>query len=92
MSKHGVHAPEVKYREAEATVVTITGYHYDGNSKATAEYTFRMEGGTAVLKTIAPDDGIYHVSLANDAQAAVKQAVADLPFVQAVVMFPEVDA
>jgi predicted adenine nucleotide alpha hydrolase (AANH) superfamily ATPase len=91
MSKHGVHAPEVKYMEAEPTIVTITGYYYDGNSRATAEYIFRMEGGTAVLKTIA-QDGIYHISAAKDGQAAVKQAVADLPFVQAVIMFPEVDA
>jgi len=45
-----------------------------------------MDGSTAVLTHINPEDAGYQVRLADDERDAVREAVADLPFVQAVVM------
>ena len=85
------HGVEVSYRDAEPQTVTVTGRYPDGEYRRVDGYTFRMNGSTAVLKTIDAD-GTYSVQQAKPARDAVREAVADLPFVQAVQMFPEVDA
>ena len=85
------HGVEVSYLDAEPRTVSVTGRYRDGDYRRAADYTFRMNGSTAVLKTI-DSDGTYSVQLAEPARDAVREAVAGLPFVQAVRMFPEVDA
>ena len=85
------HGVEVSYRDADAQTVSVTGRYRDREFRRAADYTFRMNGSTAVLKTVDAD-GTYSVQQAKPARDAVREAVADLPFVQAVQMFPEVDA
>ena len=79
---------EVSYRDAEPKTVSVTGRYRDGEFRRADDYTFRMNGSTAVLKTIDAD-GTYSVQIAEAARDAVRETVADLPFVQAVQMFPE---
>ena len=84
---------EVSYRDAEPQVVNATGRYPDGEYLRSDDYTFRMKGSTAVLKTIEAEGTTgYSVQQAKPARDAVRDTVADLPFVQAVQMFPEVDA
>ena len=82
---------KVTYVSSEAKMVNITGQYRDGEYWRSADYAFRMNGSTAVLKTIDPED-VYSVPKAKAARDKVRETVADLPFVQAVQMFPEVDA
>ncbi len=82
----GVHDVRVNYRGSRPELITLTGWHRDGEYKRTADYKFRMDGSTAVLTHINPEDAGYQVRLAEDERDAVRKAVADLPFVQAVAM------
>ena len=91
MIEADAHGVEVSYRDAEPQTVTVTGRYPDGEYRRMNDYTFRMNGSTAVLKTIDAD-GTYSVQQAKPARDAFRDTVADLPFVQAVQMFPEVDA
>ena len=86
------HGVEVTYRDAEPRTLTVAGDYPDGEYRHEAHYTFRMEGATAVLKTIDAGGGSYNVQMAEGAREAVRDEVAALPFVQAVEMFPEVSA
>ena len=79
---------EVTYKDSKPQLVSVTGRYADGEYRRTADYTFRMDGSTAVLKTIDAD-GPYSVQAAESARDAVRETVADLPFVQGVSMFPE---
>jgi len=77
----------VKYRNAEPYKIQLLGWHRDGEYKRKTDYTFKLDGSTAVLTHIKPNDGSYQVQLADEERAVVKETVADLPFVQGVVMF-----
>ena len=95
MSDHehaGTHDIRVNYHGSRPKIITLTGYHRDGEFKRKADYKFRMDGATAVLTYIDPEDAGYQVQLADDERDAVREAVADLPFVQAVVMVGGDDA
>ena len=88
MSEHvGTYDTRVTYRDAAPKNITITGYHRDGEYKRKTEYRFTMDGSTAVLTHVDPEDAGYQVRLAEDERHAVEAAVGDLPFVQAVAMF-----
>jgi len=89
MSDHehaGTHDIRVNYRASSPELITLTGWHRDGEYKRKADYKFRMDGATAVLTHINSEDAGYQVRLADDERDAVREAVTDLPFVQAVVM------
>jgi len=79
---------DVRYRNGNAALITVHGTYPDGEYRHKSEYTFRMDGSTAVLKKI-DTDGVYSVRAAEPARAAVREAIEELPFVQAVSMFPE---
>ena len=90
--------------DAETTTVTVT--RRDNEAKKVevdtrrrsseytyyTTYTFNMDGSTAVLGTIEPDGEKFNVQGNADTARLARNAVCDLPFVQAVVMFPQVEA
>ena len=90
--------------DAEATTVTVTRRDNDPKkvevdtrrrgSEYTyyTTYTFNMDGATAVLSMIEPDGEQFNVQGNADTARLARNAVCDLPFVQAVEMFPEVSA
>ena len=88
----GTHDVRVNYHGSSPKLITLTAWHRDGEYKRTADYKFRMDGSTAVLTHINPDDAGYQVRLAEDERDAVRATVADLPFVQAVMMVGGDDA
>lgn len=88
---YGARDPTVTYRDGDPHRITVTGWHRDGEFKRRTECTFRVHGTTAVLTHIKPDDDSYQVQLARSERDAVRETVAELPQVQAVSMFTEVD-
>ena len=84
-------SPTVTYANAEPSRINITVARWEGDMRYADEYTFRMDGSTAVLKSIKPDADYYHVQDSHAQRTAAAEAVEALPFVQAVSLFPEVD-
>ena len=82
-------SPTVTYANAEPSRINITVARWEGDMRYADEYTFKMEGSTAVLKTIKPDAEYYHVQSSQAQRQAAAEAVGELPFVQAVAMFDD---
>jgi len=56
------------------------------------DYRFRMDGSTAVLNRIIPANDSFNVQSNAETARLARDAVQALPFVQATVMFPALDA
>lgn len=90
MSDPDVGDVTVTYRDSEARKVDVKTTHYEGGYSYHMVYKFTMDGSTAVLKRIDPDGEEYIIR--DDTPRLAAGAVRDLPFVQAVAMFPEINA
>jgi len=77
---------EVQYQEAEPQRVQVETRRRGGEFTYYTTYTFTMEGTTAVLAGIEPDGDSYSVQGNAGTRDAAKESVANLPFVQGVVM------
>jgi len=79
----------VEYRDAEPKSVTVRTQRRGSQYTHHPEYTFGMDGSTAVLRSIDADGDSYPVQSNAGTRAAARDAAADLPFVQGVVMFDD---
>jgi len=77
---------EVTYREAEPQRIQVKTRRRGGEFTYYTTYTFTMEGATAVLVGIEPDGDSYSVKDNAGTRNAARESVANLPFVQGVVM------
>jgi epoxyqueuosine reductase QueG len=90
MTEPDVRDVTVTYRDSKARKVDVKTTRYNGGYAYHTVYKFSMDGSTAVLKRVDPDGEEYDVH--HDTAQLAADAARDLPFVQAVAMFPEVDA
>ena len=77
---------EVTYREAEPRKMEVKTRWRDGDYTYYTTYKFRMTGSTAELTAIVPDGDQYNVLSNAETREAAAETVANLPFVQGVVM------
>ena len=78
---------EVTYHEAEPQRIQVETRRRGGEFTYYTTYTFTMEGATADLVGIDPEDGDGYAVKANECtRDAARESVANLPFVQGVVM------
>ena len=77
---------EVQYREAEAQRIQVETRRRGGEFTYYTTYTFTMEGTTAELVGIESDGDSYSVKANECTRDAARESVANLPFVQGVVM------
>ena len=89
MSDPDVSDVTVKYRDAEPERVTVETSRWSSDYCYRQEYAFKMEGSSAVLAAVEGDGDSYPVRANAGTRAAARDAVADLPFVQGVVMFDD---
>lgn len=79
---------DVTYEYSEPQRLTVETRRWEKNHSYGQTYYFNMEGSTAVLSGVESNDGErYNVTENRRTRAAAADAVADLPFVQAVSMF-----
>ena len=77
---------EVQYQEAEPQRMQVETRRRGGEFTYYTTYTFTMEGTTAELVGIEPDGDSYSVKANECTRDAARESVANLPFVQGVVM------
>jgi hypothetical protein len=78
---------EVQYREAEPQRIQVETQRSSGGFPYFTTYTFEMVGSTAELTSIELKDGDSYPVKANEGtRDAARESVANLPFVQGVVM------
>jgi len=77
---------EVQYQEAEPQRMQVETRRRGGEFTYYTTYTFTMEGTTAALVGIEPDGDSYSVKANECTRDAARESVANLPFVQGVVM------
>jgi len=89
MTDYDVCDVTVTFRKNEPRKITAKTARYKGGYAYHDEFMFKMDGSTAVLKQIDPDGEEFMVQANADTARLARNAVCDLPFVQGVVMFPE---
>lgn len=78
---------EVTYRDNEPHRLTVPTSRWSGDFRYEQEYTFKMDGSSAVLVSLEGDKGAYPVRANEETRELAKETVEELPFVQGVVMF-----
>ena len=78
-------------RDNEAKKVEVKTRRRESEYTYYVTFTFTMDGSSAVLSMIDPDSDKFRVQANADTARLARNAVCDLPFVQGVVMFPEVE-
>jgi len=91
MTDAGVGDVVVTYRNNEPARIEVTTDRWRNDYNYRQTYVFNMDGSTAVLASIDPDSDTFPVQRNADTARLARNAVCDLPFVQGVVMFPEVE-
>lgn len=84
MTNASVTSVDVSYADAEPQKITVRTKRRSGEFLYYTEYEYRMNGSTASLVRIEPDGEAYLVEDNAGTREAARQAVAELPFVQAV--------
>lgn len=78
---------EVTYQNSEPTRFTIKTKRWESEYQYRQTYGFKMDGGTAVLKSVSGDGDSYPVAANEGTRKEAALTAENLPFVQAVVMF-----
>ena len=76
----------VRYRDGEPEQIDVKTQRWEKDYQYQTTYRFRMEGSTAVLTRIEPDGDYYMVGKNEGTREVAEATVANLPFVQGVVM------
>ena len=76
----------VRYHDGEPDQIDVVTQRWESDYSYNITYRFRMEGSTAVLSRIEPDGEYYMVTKNEGTREVAEATVANLPFVQGVVM------
>ena len=76
----------VQYRNGEPKSIEVNTQRSDREFTYNQRYKFKMEGSTAELVLLEGDGETYSVRSNEGTRAIAKETVANLPFVQGVVM------
>jgi len=77
---------DVQYTDAEPNYLTVPVVYDAGSGSFRETYKFKMDGSTALFWSIEPHGDSYPWQGGQDRRVAAAEAVANLPFVQAVAM------
>lgn len=82
--------PEVRFINGEADYIRVEGRDHTADDSDLVTYTFNVLDGTAVLTKIIPDEGdVYEVQKHKVGRKEVREAVAEIPVIDEVVMFDD---
>jgi len=87
-----VRTTTVTRRDGEPRRIKVKTAYRSGEFQHITTYTFNVHGSTAELVSITPDNDSFSVQSNAETARLARDAVQALPFVQATVMFPALDA